>query len=303
MSIRRFAVVSAVLVAFTFVAAPPLAAQITDSIGVLSESDELLSDPAPSTIGAPSGGVAVVGIDWPGTPAILWEAAKETAYSDGDPVTTPTQFGSLSTVLPTQSTTAAKMTFQDPCDAGPSIPCWRLDGGDNAIWGSPDLPIVRFLHDGTGATCAVVAEYDVAASGAYSYFNTYNSTGSEVGYAAEHNGTGNWVTTQAANGTAAIFSTNVSITEGQTYLFMSSHGTARSPQRSVGSKSSYTSGAYLATPNTGNSVGLAIGSRVNATAKALGYLFAIACWDLEKSTAELDDIAIAVEAVTGALPQ
>lgn len=261
---------------------------------------------------SPVGGV--VGIDWPGTPAILWEAGKETDYADGDPVTTPTNFGSLTINNPTQSTGTAKGTYQDPCDVGPGIPCFYLDGGD--YWrASAAEAAVAFLHDGTGMACYGVVEV-VAGSTAGPMLDTGGWTSTEIGTMLYWSGAATQrqalyvhrgVSAQSVitgNPTGGTFGTT------RTAAFAVSHGSSRSTQHEElwrGGSTAPTggSGAYAFSPPSSSNATwpLTIGERANLSLPVTFYLFALACYDADATSAEMGAVLDAIETVTGALPQ
>lgn len=123
--------------------------------------------------GAARGGMAVpvdgddapvVGVDWTIPPVFEYAAYLESG-ADNDPIETPECRGTLcSTLALTQATLAQRPALRVPCPVGAtSLPCLQTDGGDSHIDAIARLALA-FLHDGTGATCLVIAE---STNGAY----------------------------------------------------------------------------------------------------------------------------------------
>jgi hypothetical protein len=253
---------------------------------------------------------AVVRIDWPFTPTLLWEAGKETTFADGDPVETPTQFGSQDTVLPTMVTAAKQAQFQASCAVGPAIPCFYFDGGDTWREAAANAAL-KYLHDGTGMTCYVVREL-VTGTTTGGYIIGTQTSGTAVGYKWNNNASAppRWVSI-VGNGSASIITNLPGSGAGSidaTIAAHVTHGTARTSDFSWGfegitntGQSDYT--GAVSTSNPSVALTIAANAAESAATFALQYLFALACENALHDATMIADTYDAIEAVTGALPQ
>lgn len=254
---------------------------------------------------------AVVGIDWPeggayGTLEILIEPAKETAFADNDPMDELTNFGAL-TMSMTQGTVARQPQFQLPCDVGPASSCMYHDGGD-FLADSGVRTTLKFLHDGTGATCYHVREISSASANNGFLFGTHNS-GTAVGTRFAHGTSPSWRwITLVGNGSASIVASQpTSGTHGADFTAVAwfTHSNARDPDFAWGARG-FTSGGsinYAAAVSTSDpSAAFATGSAPNFTFASTQYVFAIACYSSIHSSTETAGVMDAIEAELGVFP-
>jgi hypothetical protein len=262
-------------------------------------------------------GAPVVGIDWPeggayGTLELLYEAAKETAYADNDPVETPTQFGALTDVAVTQGTLGSRPQFQSPCDVG-SVPCFYSDGGDTWVDGAVRASL-SFLHNGAGMSCYLLTEASAASaaaavfdSGAYSnlkngsvFFWTAGATRRMQMFVKSTTGTAiGGIPTGGEFGNAALRGTHFQ------------HGTSRNPDalgdwRGPVSSATGTTANYSVAVSAGTQSfpsKLFSGTDTGAAIFYTGHTAALACYSALHGATEIAGVWAAVEAETGALPQ
>jgi hypothetical protein len=254
---------------------------------------------------------AVVGIDWPeggayGTLQILYEAEKETTFADNDPVETPTHFGALTLAL-TQASLGLRLTYQLPCDVGPSSACYYADGGDGWV----DTAIrstLAFLHSGSGMACYVVLEPSSASAANSRILETNNALpGIRFSFTSSATDRVALLVTNAAANVASLGSDGTGL-ENATYAAVLTHGTARSLDafgtwRGAGPPTT-TETNYINAPTSSDPGGaLSFASTSAVSNRLTGYIFAIACYNAAHTSTEIDAVWAAIEAETGALPQ
>lgn len=193
---------------------------------------------------------------YPSTPVLWIDPSQETAYANGDPYTSVTDFGSDGTDLATTTNSASTPTFLDPCEDGVANnrPCASFDGGDFIRQAAANAAL-GFFFDGTGMTCAWVVENDGAAAGASFDNGAWSSSDKGVlvyfsGASGQH---GMGITKASAPLLTSAYEPNsVTVTNGTVFSTVMQHAAGNSPQWATWRNGTAAdSGSYSGTPATG----------------------------------------------------
>lgn len=262
----------------------------------------------------PCGASAPAGIQWPqggayGTLELLLEPAKETTYANGDPMPSITNQGALVDVAPVQAVLASQPTFQNPCGVGPAIACAYADGGD---WWQDAIARAElsFLHNGTGATCYLVAELMTGTALNATFFTTRLQSSIARGFYVRSGQSTAWRwQASVGNGAALVFSTQpgggVGLIDGTAAAYWT-HSSSRVLDLGWGARGYANTGEvdYAAAPDmAAPSQPLSVFSVVNGAAFSTSSFFALGCYSAVHGVTELAGVLDAIEAETGPLPQ
>lgn len=220
---------------------------------------------------------------YPSTPTFWIAARKETAYADNDPASPLTDFGTLGLDV-TSPSGPSTPTFKSPCVSGVANdqPCFDGDGGDFS-WRPSAEAAFKFLHDGTGMTCALVAEQDNATACAMIDSGAWSS--SDVGVMWYWSGASSQSGLGASRGVPGSLAfgyepNSVTVATGLTYSTIIQHATANTPDWATWRDgTARDSGAYAGPTSTATATGpLTILGRWSGLNACNAKFYELACW-------------------------
>lgn len=266
--------------------------------------DSVLADPVDPVLASPpvDGDEAPVGVQWTIPPVFEYAAYLESG-ADSDPIETPACRGTLcSTLALTQGTLASRPLLRTACPVGATTkPCYRVDGGD-FVADALARPELRFLHDGTGATCVHVLEVSSSAQAVVMF--TGDGGGAGPGWSNWQVNAQSYLQLQSDSAASSAASGALSTPLNVTYAVMSADMLSDTPDSSIFVNDFTTAlgTSSLSPRSTSNPVApLTWGGFWGGVSGNFitGYLALVACWDQRLTTAEREAEQANVEAYFG----
>jgi hypothetical protein len=241
-------------------------------------------------------GEEAVGVQWTIPPVFEYAGYLESG-ADNDPIQTPACRGTLcSTLALTQGTLASRPTLRTACPVGATTkPCYRVDGGDWVADAAARAEL-RFLHDGTGATCLWLIETSTTAQ--QGIIHTGDTGGGAPGWAGYYfNGQSYSFWQNATTGTTTATGA-ASTAINAMHALMSIDLVSDTPDMAIFAQDFTTAlatGSLASRAATDSNNPLRWGGQWAAGSNVTGYIPLLACWAQRLTTAERETEQVNLE--------